>query len=157
MYVVSALGGPWYGHPMNDRDDLDALVRHLNADAPRAGPSDEQTAWLRSWLARVVAHSASDLLLVAGAPPSLRVESAVVPLMEAPLDGEEIAAAILPALPPHALQAYRDGGIADASYHARDLGRFRITLHRERGRAAPLFAGCRPLFHDWRHWACRHL
>src|SRR5207237_1297637 len=89
--------------------------------------------------------------------PSLRVESAVVPLMEAPLDGEEIAAAILPALPPHALQAYRDGGIADASYHARDLGRFRITLHRERGRAAPLFAGCRPLFHDWRHWACRHL
>src|SRR4029077_6901020 len=36
----------------------------------------------------------------------------------------------------HARAQYRDGGIADASHRVRGLGRFRINLHRERGRAA---------------------
>ena len=36
--------------------------------------SNEQTARLRSWLEHVVERSASDLLLVPGAPPSLRID-----------------------------------------------------------------------------------
>src|SRR5947208_1527457 len=120
-----------------DPDDLDALVTELNAGARPAGASDDgQTTRLRGWLEQAVARSASDLLLVAGAPPSLRVDGAVLPLPEGPLDGEEIADAVVPALPPHARQAYRVGGIADASFRTPDLGRFRINLHRERGRAA---------------------
>ena len=69
---------------MSGPDDLDALVTELNAGAPRPA-ADGQTARLRAWLELVVAQSASDLLLVAGAPPSLRVAGAVVPLGEAPL------------------------------------------------------------------------
>jgi twitching motility protein PilT len=118
-----------------DPNDLDALVNELNAGAPHAATS-EQTARLRGWLVTVVEQSASDLLLVAGAPPSLRVAGAVVPLAEGPLGGEEIAAAVVPALPPHARRAFHDMGIADGSFRAPDLGRFRVNLHHERGRAA---------------------
>jgi Tfp pilus assembly pilus retraction ATPase PilT len=96
-------------------DDLDALVSELNAGAPHAA-AHEQTARLRAWLVTVVEQSASDLLLVAGAPPSLRVAGAVVPLAEGPLGGEEIAAAVVPALPPHARRALHDVGIADGSF-----------------------------------------
>ena len=39
-------------------------------------------------------------------------------------------------LPPHAQRAYRSHGIADASRRVAGIGRFRINLHRERGRAA---------------------
>jgi twitching motility protein PilT len=120
---------------MPDPDDLDALVSELNAGATHAA-ADQQTARLHAWLVTVVDQSASDLLLVAGAPPSLRVAGAVVPLAEGPLGGEEIAAAVVPALPPHARRAFHDVGIADGSFRAPDLGRFRINLHHERGRAA---------------------
>jgi twitching motility protein PilT len=121
---------------MSGSDDLDALVSELNAGAPQTRSSDEQTARLRSWLEQVVARSASDLLLVPGAPPSLRIDGLVVPLLEGPLGGEEIEDAVAPALAPHARKLYRDAGIADGSFRTPDLGRYRINLHRERGRAA---------------------
>jgi twitching motility protein PilT len=117
-------------------DDLDALVTELNAGAPRAQTRSEDVARLRGWLEYVVERGASDLLLVAGAPPSLRVDGKVAPLLEAPLGSDEIADAVVPALPQHARRAYRDRGIADASFRTPDLGRFRINLHHERGRAA---------------------
>ena len=121
---------------MTDPDDLDALVTELNAAVPKARSADEQTVRLRSWLEQVVERSASDLLLVPGAPPSLRIDGLVVPLLEGPLGGEEIEDAVAPALAPHARKMYRDAGIADGSFRTPDLGRFRINLHRERGRAA---------------------
>ena len=121
---------------MAEDDDLDALVTELNAGARQASADDAHTARLRGWLEEAAAREASDLLLVAGAPPSIRVRTLVSPLDEGPLDSEEIAEAILPALPPHARRAFRSGGIADASFRASSAGRFRINLHRERGRAA---------------------
>jgi twitching motility protein PilT len=124
---------------MSDSDDLDALVTELNAGAPAVPRSDGQTGRLRSWLEQVVQQSGSDLLLVAGAPPSVRVDGHVVPLPPAygdALGSEEIEDAVSPALPPHARRMYRDTGIADGSFRTPDLGRFRINLHHERGRAA---------------------
>jgi twitching motility protein PilT len=123
-------------------DDLDALVSELNAEVPgrASGVGDDaQLARLHAWLEQVVARSASDLLLVAGAPPSVRVDGLVAALDAAfggPLGSEEIEDAVLPALPPHARRKYHEAGIADGSYRTRDLGRFRINLHHERGRAA---------------------
>jgi len=129
----------------SDGDDLDALVVELNAGVGRAPAPDRETARLYAWLEVVVERSASDLLLVAGAPPALRIAGAITPLLEAPLGSEEIADAIVPALPPHARKAYREIGIADASFRARDLGRFRINLHHERGRAAAAIRRLPPL------------
>src|SRR5919198_3549105 len=116
-------------------DDLDDLVTELNAGAPRRVPAQE-TARLRAWLEYVVERGASDLLLVAGAPPALRIDDAIVPLLEAPLGSEEIEDAVVLALPPHARRQYESARIADASFRTPDLGRFRINLHHERGRAA---------------------
>jgi twitching motility protein PilT len=121
---------------MSDADDLDALVTELNAAVPQVRKVADETARLRGWLEEVVTRSASDLLLVPGAPPSVRVDGVVVALPEGPLDGEEIQDAVEPALAPHARRQYRDAGIADGSFRSPDLGRFRINLHHERGRAA---------------------
>ena len=124
---------------MSEKDDLDALVSELNAGGPQPAGADEQTVRLRAWLEQVVRRSASDLLLVAGAPPAIRVDGLVValePIFGGPLASEEIQEAVLPALPPHARRFYRERGIADGSYRSPDLGRFRINLHQERGRTA---------------------
>ena len=121
---------------MMDSDDLDALVSELNAGAPHVHATSNQLARLSAWLEEVVDRSASDLLLVPGASPSLRIDGQVVPLLEGPLSGEEIEDAVAPALAPHARRTYREAGIADGSFRSTDLGRFRINLHHERGRAA---------------------
>ena len=91
---------------------------------------------LNSWLGQLVARSGSDLLLVPNAPASLRVEGALVVIGNRPLSGGEIEAAVLPALAAHAREEYAQTHIADSSYRVEGLGRFRINLHRERGRAA---------------------
>jgi twitching motility protein PilT len=146
---------------MNEPEDLEALLRELQADTPPALQADTPSATresgpgrpgarrlaepagtggdrsrLDAWLRELVTRRASDLLLVAGAPAAIRVDGRVALLGGAPLDGETIEAAVLDALPAHAAAHYRDIGIADASYRLVNAGRFRINLHRERGRAA---------------------
>ena len=91
---------------------------------------------LKSWLEQLVAKRGSDLLLVPQAPASIRVEGALVTIGDHPLTGDDIEAEVLPTLPPHAREEYQQHHIADSSYRVEGLGRFRINLHRERGRAA---------------------
>jgi twitching motility protein PilT len=118
--------------------DIDRLILELNA-IPAAEPvhiTPGSTARIDRWLQLVADKGGSDLLLVAGAPPAVRVGGVVMPLAEGPLDGIDIEEAVLPAIAPHARRQYRDVRIADASYRVPGLARFRINLHRERGRAA---------------------
>ena len=118
-------------------DDIDQLILELNASQPEpAAPGVGSTARLERWLHLVAEKHGSDLLLVAGAPPSLRIDGRVVPLAEGPIDGVDVEEAVVPALPPHARRQYREARIADGSFRVAGLGRFRINLHRERGRAA---------------------
>jgi len=91
---------------------------------------------LHGWLERLVAQKGSDLLLVSGAPAAIRTEGVLSTPSESALSGEGIEAAVLPALAAHAREEYQQYGIADSSYRVEGLGRFRINLHRERGRAA---------------------
>lgn len=83
----------------------------------------------------VQAHG-SDLLLVAGAPASGLIEGHVQPLQDKLLEGDAIEQIVVPALSPHALVDYRAKGIADSSYRVAGRGRFRINLHKQRGKAA---------------------
>jgi twitching motility protein PilT len=119
---------------VND-DDIDRLILELNATGASAQGGGD-LARLERWLRLLSSRNGSDLLLVAGAPPSIRVDGRVQPLAEGPLDGVDIEDAVLPALPPHARRIYRDAHIVDASFRIGGVGRFRINLHRERGRAA---------------------
>lgn len=119
-------------------DNIDQLIAELHASggAPAGGSAVGDTSRLERWLRVLADAGGSDLLLVAGAPPSIRVDGRVRPLAEGPLDGIDIEEAVLPALAPHARKIYRDAHIADGSFRVQGLGRFRINLHRERGRAA---------------------
>jgi twitching motility protein PilT len=120
---------------MANDDDIDRLILELHAStAPAPGTGD--LARIERWLRLLASRNGSDLLLVGGAPPSIRVDGRVQPLAEGPLDGVDIEDAVLPALPPHARRIYRDAHIVDASFRIGGVGRFRINLHRERGRAA---------------------
>jgi twitching motility protein PilT len=91
---------------------------------------------LDQWLTTLVGRAGSDLLLIPGAPASIRFEGEVRAIGNENLDGPEIEAAMVPALTPHGLRQYREIQIADSSYRVPGLGRFRINLHRERGLAA---------------------
>jgi twitching motility protein PilT len=133
---------------MPDRDasaDIDQLISELHASVSAApvggaaagGPAaSADTSTLERWLRILGDEGGSDLLLVAGAPPCIRVSGRVRPLAEGPIDGVEVEDAVLPALAPHARRIYRQGPIADSSFRVQGLGRFRINLHHERGRPA---------------------
>ena len=124
---------------MADTDDIERLIHELHSSVqpvPAPAPALGESVRLERWLGVLAERAGSDLLLVAGAPPSMRVDGKVVPLAEGPLDGLDIEEAVLPALAPHARRLYRDARIADASFRLAGVGRFRINLHRERGRAA---------------------
>ena len=88
------------------------------------------------WLTVLVERNAADLFLVAGFPPAVRIDGSVTPLAEAPLSANDIETAVVPSLPPHAVTAYRQNGACDTSLRREGLGRFRVNLHRERGRPA---------------------
>jgi len=121
---------------MSDQDDIDRLILELHSTGEAAPPQPGDATRLERWLRILAARNGSDLLLVAGVPPSVRIEGIVQPLAEAPVDGIDVEEAVLPALPPHARRIYRESHIVDASFRIAGVGRFRINLHRERGRAA---------------------
>jgi twitching motility protein PilT len=116
-------------------DDLNALISELNASGGSTRTGDAAHA-LDSLLAEVVQRKASDLLLVAGSPAAIRVDGVVERLASAVLDGVDIEEIVLPALPARARKQFNDAGVSDCSIRLSALGRFRINLHRERGRTA---------------------
>jgi twitching motility protein PilT len=121
---------------MSETFNLDQVAGELNSHKSSSSDDASGTERLDRWLASLIHRYGSDLLLVEGAPPCIRKDGEVRKIENAVLDGAEIEAAVLPALSPHALQLFREHGIADSSYRIQGLGRFRINLHRERSRSA---------------------
>jgi twitching motility protein PilT len=121
---------------LDPSSDLDALAAELDAFGTSTPIKPSATGQIEHWLRTLVERAGSDLLLVAGEPPAVRVQGVVARLHDAALDGEDIEAAVLAVISPHAQAEYRTSKIADASLSIAGLGRFRLNLHRERGRAA---------------------
>ena len=118
-------------------DDLNEIISELNASGGAApARSHEARGQLEALLEDVVHRRGSDLLLVAGSPPAIRIDGAVERLSGGIVDGLDIEELVLPALPDRARKQFAERGVADASIRLPALGRFRINLHRERGRAA---------------------
>ncbi len=95
-----------------------------------------QDSRLSELLRELLQRGGSDLLLVHGVAASIRRNGEVEKISGSPMDGAEIEALVQPVLTPGAAAQYRDVQIADSSYRIAGLGRFRVNLHRERGRAA---------------------
>jgi twitching motility protein PilT len=121
---------------MDESGELNQLVPEPN-EGSGSDPTDVAArARLNQWLTTLTGKGGSDLLLVEGAPACMRVQGEMRKIETNALDGADIEAAVLPALSRHALEVYREQSIADASYRIEGVGRYRINLHRERGRAA---------------------
>src|SRR6186713_3391410 len=118
-------------------DDLDRLVSELHQIAPiRSAPITSDTPELAEWLRQVRDQDGSDLLLVAGLPPLARIKGQVSRLRGEPLSGDDIEGAVSPIVPTRLKERYRDGEAVDLAFTLKGLGRFRMNLHRERGRQA---------------------
>jgi len=118
---------------MDPSDDLNQLVAALSASF--TGPAASGPG-LAGWLSVMAERDASDLILVSGEPPTLRVNGRVVRSAGEALDGDDIEQMVVSELPAHAQRLYATHGIADAALKVPGIGRFRVNLHRERGRAA---------------------
>jgi len=120
-------------------DDLDQLVSELNQTATqplRGQPDTVDTSAITAWLRAVREADGSDLLLVTGAPPTVRAGGRLLRLSEGILDGEDVESAVLPFVSRRLETRYRDGEAVDLAFTLPQLGRFRMNLHRERGRPA---------------------
>ena len=86
---------------------------------------------LRAWLAWAVQVGASDLHLIVGYPPVLRLHGELAEMPEPALVAEESDALLLSVCPPEALNRLRDNKNADFSFAvpvAGSLARFRASL-----------------------------
>jgi len=110
-------------------------------------PTDDDEEWLQSLLSHARSRHASDLLLVAGVPPALRINGRLDPFGKKPLTEEgtgRLCAALVPSQRRDELA--RTGGL-DFSFGRPGLGRFRCNVHRERQRwsaAVRLFPDAAP-------------
>jgi twitching motility protein PilT len=145
-----------------DTDELNKFIRQLNSDREDSGlekPSlelvrsddasqvpaaslaetEEGAAQLKTFLAEVARRNATDLLLVPGAPPTMRIHGTLVPLGGEVLGPDEAASFLLSSLSAERRRRFNEGGAVDLTIGIPSLGRFRINLHRTRlGTAAAL-------------------
>ena len=142
-------------------DELEGLVRRLNeaaaqvpapppgrlveddpavdeAGAHRAFTLPQADADAQEWLHRLLADAreryATDLLLVAGAPPVVRIHGALKPLDASPLNAAATAALCAALVPPERREAAETRGSVDFAIRVLGSGRFRCNVHRERAR-----------------------
>jgi twitching motility protein PilT len=121
-------------HPV---EDLDKLVTELRLDARRSPDEDSvDDGRLMHWLKRVRELGGADLLLVCGAPATIRARGSFVAASSAPLDPTHILQAVAPLVPTRLLERHRGGESVDLAFSRAGLGRFRMNLHYERGRPA---------------------
>jgi twitching motility protein PilT len=119
-------------------DDLDRLVSELNLLGPSEQVStDSDFRQLDAWLRRVRdEEGGSDLLLVAGSAPIVRAPGRLLRISAEPLGSEEIELAVRGCVTRRLLERFRTGQAVDLAFTRPGLGRFRMNLHRERGRTA---------------------
>lgn len=120
---------------MAHSDDLDALIGELNSQADRLDSGGREDR-LAGWIHHVVTHKGSDLLLVSGSAPVMRVDGSLQSIGTQVLDDQDVEDAILPLLPAHAAKEYARIHIVDASLRLPGSARLRVNLHHERGRPA---------------------
>jgi len=78
-------------------------------------------------------HSASDLHLQAGSPPTLRIDGLLTAIDSPPLNADEVAEIICSALTDQQRSAVEKGGIIDFSFAPDDTARYRVNVFHQRG------------------------
>ncbi len=120
-------------------NELSELVAQLNRAAPSqktAARAPQSTASLDGLLHAAAGRNASDVLLIAGAAPMLRINGNLASAGGAALDGEDVKSHVLPLLEPWQLEELQKKKSVDLSFVRENLGRFRINIHHQRGTLA---------------------
>ncbi len=106
------------------------------ANMPDRPDAADAAGRLAGYLRQLVARGGSDLLLVAGAPPTVFVGGAWVALEPDVLDGDDVADCVTPILNGEQREVLRQTRDLDLGLAAPGLGRFRINIHYQRGALA---------------------
>src|SRR4029077_4669123 len=94
------------------------------------------TASLDQLLHAAAVRGASDVLLIAGAPPMLRVTGNLTAGSGAVLDAEDVRSLVLPLLEPAQSEELQKRKSVDLSFVRENIGRFRVNIHHQRGTLA---------------------
>jgi twitching motility protein PilT len=131
-------GAPPEPEPDEEPPLLPPLVGPVAVDAAPTGADP-----LERLLAETVGRGASDLLLVPGSPPAVRVDGRIASLPGATLAGDALPALFEPYLGARHRRQLRDDGTVDFTLRLPGGGggagegwRFRANLHRQRGALA---------------------
>jgi twitching motility protein PilT len=124
--------------------ELAQIVAELNRAAPGPRDSREQAPpenignleSLDQLLTYAVRQTASDLLLIAGAPVTLRIGGELSKPGGAPLEPEDTRSLLLPVLTPAQTQELQRNRSVDLCFHREGIGRFRANIHYQRGTLA---------------------
>ncbi len=95
-----------------------------------AGVPDER---LLTWLAMTAKSGASDLFLLAGAPPTVKHRGEFHPLSPQPLEAQQVRALALSLLTPEQRQEFELKQERDLALEVPGVGRFRVNLLFQRG------------------------
>jgi twitching motility protein PilT len=120
--------------------ELSKIVAELNRAAPSQKTASarlpQSTASLDQLLQAAANRSASDVLLIVGAPVMLRINGVLATGGSAALDAEDVRGLVLPLLEAAQLEELQKKKTVDMSFMRENLGRFRVNIHHQRGTLA---------------------
>jgi len=121
-------------------NELALIVAELNRAVPGSRPAQpnipQSTASLDQLLAHAARRSASDLLLVTGAPVALRVDGKLTPAAGPALAADDTRNLLLPLLTTAQYQELQRNKSIDFCFSRESIGRFRANVHHQRGTLA---------------------
>lgn len=115
-------------------NELSKLVDQLNRSATNGRSSERRS--LDQLVTLAFRRNASDLILVAGSPVTLRVNGALTHDTGPPLSAEDIRAILLPLLTPSQSKELEQQKSLDFCFVRASIGRFRANFHHQRGTLA---------------------
>ena len=121
-------------------DELAQIVADLNRVAPGSRPaqlpSGQGAETLDQLLVLAARQGASDVLLIAGVPVSLRVNGALSPAAGPALTAGDTRSLLLPLLAPKQYSDLQQNKSVDLCFSRDGIGRFRANVHHQRGTLA---------------------
>lgn len=115
-------------------DELSRLVDQLNRSASGTRSVDHKS--LDQLLASALERHASDIVLVAGSPPTMRINGALIADSATALPADGIRNMLVPLLSPSQSEELRERKCIDFCFVRGSLGRFRANFHHQRGTLA---------------------
>ena len=96
---------------------------------------------IEDFLRNIQLRKGSDLHVIAGDPPRMRVHGDLITLQKQPLDGEELQDALFDIMTETSREQFEADDSADFAYTIEDLSRFRVNVFRHLNGIGAVFRG----------------